>query len=105
MYVRLCSSYVRAAVFMLCMPASVHGMCVWLCLCCVRPLVFMLHIRALVFMLRARALVFMLRTCGCVHVMYARLCSCYVRVVVFMLCTSPCLHVACSCVCVPGTFI
>ena len=65
----LCSYYIRVLVS-----------------CCVRMLVFMLHIRVLVFLLHIRVLVFMLHTCACVHAADVRLCSCCIYVNLFSCC-------------------
>ena len=61
---------------MLCKYVCGHVAYVRLCLCCIRALVFMLHLHALVFMSC---------TCACVHVLHVCLCSCFVCVLVFMM--------------------
>ena len=72
-------------VFMLHTCTYVHVAYVGLCSCCIRVLVFVLHIRACVHVAY---------TCACVHVAYVCLCSCCIRVLVFILHTSACVHVA-----------
>ena len=46
------------------------------------------------FVFSVRMLVFRLRKCACVHVTYARLCSCCVRARMFILRTCACVRVA-----------